>query len=142
MSKIVVCGDLIYLCGQTAGGSDATDMAGQTANALRRVDALLEQAGSDKSRILSALIHIKSMDEFAAMNAVWDDRVPAGAAPGSTQLLALAIKRFGAVACTAVGVDRRRQRPHQIEHAARVVVGLKLRRNRQMLVCQPDSMGG
>ena len=41
MSKIVACGDLIYLCGQTAGGSDATDMAGQTAGALRRVDALL-----------------------------------------------------------------------------------------------------
>ncbi len=49
MSKIVTCGDLIYLCGQTADGSDASDMAGQTAEALRRVDALLEEAGSDKS---------------------------------------------------------------------------------------------
>ena len=84
MSKIVVCGDFIYLCGQTAGGSDATDMAGQTAEALRRVDALLEEAGSDKSRILSALIHIKSMDDFAAMNAVWDAWVPTGTAPART----------------------------------------------------------
>ena len=84
MSKIVACGDLIYLCGQTAGGSDATDMAGQTAEALRRVDALLEEAGSDKSRILTALIHIKSMDDFAAMNAVWDAWVPVGATPART----------------------------------------------------------
>lgn len=84
MSKIVVCGDLIYLCGQTAGGSDATDMAGQTAEALRRVDALLEEAGSDKSRILTALIHIRSMDDFAAMNAVWDAWVPSGATPART----------------------------------------------------------
>jgi enamine deaminase RidA (YjgF/YER057c/UK114 family) len=84
MSKIVTCGDLIYLCGQTAGGSDASDMAGQTAEALRRVDALLEEAGSDKSRVLTALIHIKSMNDFAAMNAVWDAWVPAGAAPART----------------------------------------------------------
>ncbi len=84
MSKIVAFGDLIYLCGQTAGGSDATDMAGQTAEALRRVDALLEEAGSDKSRILSALIHIRSMDDFAAMNAVWDAWVSPGATPART----------------------------------------------------------
>lgn len=84
MSKIVTCGDLIYLCGQTAGGSDATDMAEQTSEALRRVDALLAEAGSDKSRILSALIHIANMDEFAAMNSVWDAWVPAGAAPART----------------------------------------------------------
>ena len=84
MSKIVTCGDLVYLCGQTAGGSDATDMAGQTSEALRRVDALLEEAGSDKSCILTALIHIKSMADFAAMNAVWDAWVPAGAAPART----------------------------------------------------------
>ncbi len=84
MSKVVTCGDLIYLCGQTAGGSDATDMAGQTAEALRRVDALLEEAGSDKSRILTALIHIKSMNDFAAMNAVWDAWVSPGAAPART----------------------------------------------------------
>lgn len=84
MSKIVVCGDLIYLCGQTAGGSEATDMASQTAEALRRVDALLEEVGSDKSCILTALIHIRSMDDFAAMNAVWDAWVSVGAAPART----------------------------------------------------------
>lgn len=84
MSKIVACGDLIYLCGQTAGGSEATDMASQTAEALRRVDALLEEVGSDKSCILTALIHIKSMDDFVAMNAVWDAWVSVDAAPART----------------------------------------------------------
>ena len=84
MSKVVIHGDLVYLCGQTAGGSDAADIAGQTAEALRRVDALLAEAGSDKSKILTALIHIKNMDDFAAMNAVWDAWVPADAAPART----------------------------------------------------------
>ena len=81
MSKIVVHGDLIFLCGQTAGGTDITDTAGQTAECLHRVDTLLAEAGSDKSRILSALINIRSMDDFAAMNAVWDAWVPAGHTP-------------------------------------------------------------
>lgn len=84
MSKLVTFGDLVFLCGQTAGGSDITDMAGQTAEALRRVDILLQEAGTDKSKVLTALIHIKSMDDFAAMNAGWDAWVPHGAAPART----------------------------------------------------------
>ncbi|MEO6321646.1 MAG: RidA family protein [Polaromonas sp.] len=89
MSKIVSFGELVFLCGQTAGGSDSTDITGQTQEALRRVDALLAEAGSDRTRVLSALIHIKSMDDFAAMNAVWDAWVPAGAAPVRSTVQAL-----------------------------------------------------
>ncbi len=88
MSKLVKHGDLVYLCGQTSGGSDFADIAGQTAEALRRVDVLLAEAGTDKSRVLSALLHIKSMDDFAAMNAVWDAWVPEGAAPARTTVQA------------------------------------------------------
>ncbi|MEO9102766.1 MAG: RidA family protein [Burkholderiales bacterium] len=84
MSKIVVCGELVFLCGQTSSGSDAADAAGQTAEILRRVDALLAEAGCDRSRMLSALIHLKTMDDFAAMNAVWDAWLPASAAPART----------------------------------------------------------
>ncbi|MCZ4314121.1 RidA family protein [Comamonadaceae bacterium G21597-S1] len=88
MSKIVRHGDLVYLCGQTSSGTDFTDMAGQAAETLRRVDALLEEAGTDKSRLLSALIHIRSMDDFTAMNAVWDAWLPPGAAPARTTVQA------------------------------------------------------
>ena len=88
MRKIVRHGDLVYLCGQTSSGSDAKDMAGQTQEVLNRVDALLTEAGSDKSKVLTALIHIRSMGDFAAMNAVWDAWVPAGAAPARTTVQA------------------------------------------------------
>jgi enamine deaminase RidA (YjgF/YER057c/UK114 family) len=81
MSKIVSFGDLIFLCGQTSGGTDLDTIAAQTQEALRRVDALLAEVGSDKTRILSALIHVKSMDDFQGMNAVWDAWVPEGCAP-------------------------------------------------------------
>lgn len=88
MSKIVRHGDLVYLCGQTSGGTDFADMAGQAAESLRRVDELLKEAGTDKSKLLTALIHIRSMDDFAAMNAVWDAWVPQGAAPARTTVQA------------------------------------------------------
>ncbi|MEO8247818.1 MAG: RidA family protein [Burkholderiales bacterium] len=84
MSKMVEFGDLVFLCGQTSGGTDIADIAGQTTECLRRVDALLQEAGTDKSRILTALIHIRSMDDFAAMNSVWDAWVAQGAAPART----------------------------------------------------------
>jgi enamine deaminase RidA (YjgF/YER057c/UK114 family) len=88
MSKIVGHGGLVYLCGQTSGGTDIADIAGQTQEVLNRVDALLGEAGTDKSRLLTALIHLRSMRDFAAMNAVWDAWVPAGAAPARTTVQA------------------------------------------------------
>jgi enamine deaminase RidA (YjgF/YER057c/UK114 family) len=48
---------------------------------LQKIDALLAEAGSDNSKILSAQIWIASMGHFAAMNAVWDTWVPEGHAP-------------------------------------------------------------
>jgi enamine deaminase RidA (YjgF/YER057c/UK114 family) len=88
MSKIVAHGDLVYLCGQTSGGTEIADMAGQTREVLRRVDELLKEAGTDKSQLLTALIHVRSMDDFAAMNAVWDSWVPESAAPARTTVQA------------------------------------------------------
>ena len=46
MSKIVRHGDLVYLCGQTSGGTDIADVAGQTSEVLRRIDGLLKEAGT------------------------------------------------------------------------------------------------
>jgi len=80
MSKIVIHNDTIYLCGQVA--EDAThDIQEQTRTMLAKVDALLDQAGSDREHILSATIYIKSMDLFSQMNEVWDNWVPQGHAP-------------------------------------------------------------
>ncbi|MBJ2127927.1 RidA family protein [Alteromonas sp. IB21] len=80
MSRIVKHNGTIYLCGQVC--ADATqDITHQTQTMLDKVDTLLEQAGSDRKHILSATIYLKTMDDFAAMNAVWDNWVPEGYAP-------------------------------------------------------------
>lgn len=84
MSKIVCFGNLVFLCGQTASGSGISDIAGQTAEVLARVDALLLEAGTDKSRLLSVTIHLKQIEHFAAMNAVWNAWLAPGSAPART----------------------------------------------------------
>ena len=79
MSQAVVHGDTIYLAGQVGG--PGTSVSAQTQSCLDKVDALLEQCGSDKTKILSTTIWLKDMAGFAEMNAVWDAWVPEGCAP-------------------------------------------------------------
>jgi enamine deaminase RidA (YjgF/YER057c/UK114 family) len=79
MSQIVIHGNTVYLAGQV--GEHHHSVADQTRDALARVDALLEQAGSSKERLLQATIWLADMADFAAMNAVWDAWIPTGHAP-------------------------------------------------------------
>ena len=78
MSKIVKHNGTIYLCGQVGAGDTVAE---QTADCLSRVDALLQEAGSDRENILQATIWLADMADFAEMNAVWDAWVPKGHAP-------------------------------------------------------------
>ena len=80
MSRIVIHNDTVYLCGQVAADAEA-GITEQTQTMLDKVDALLEQAGSGREHLLSATLYIRDMKDFAAMNAVWDNWVPAGHAP-------------------------------------------------------------
>jgi len=84
MSKIVRHAGVVYLCGQTSSGHPASDATAQTHEVLARVDALLKEAGTDRSRMLAATIHLRDIADFAAMNAVWEAWVPAGCAPART----------------------------------------------------------
>ncbi len=80
MSRIVVHGDTIYLCGQTAKDRSG-NIQDQTRTTLEKVEELLAKVGSDKSRILSATIYLANMGHFQQMNEVWDVWVPVGQAP-------------------------------------------------------------
>ncbi|WP_299349411.1 RidA family protein [uncultured Shimia sp.] len=78
MSKIVKHNGVAYLCGQVGSGDTVAE---QTRDCLSRVDALLAEAGTDKSNILQAIVWISDMAYFAEMNDVWDAWVPEGHAP-------------------------------------------------------------
>ncbi|PTW59011.1 enamine deaminase RidA (YjgF/YER057c/UK114 family) [Breoghania corrubedonensis] len=70
MSQAVVHGGVVWLSGQV--GAPGESVTAQTQTIVKRIDALLAEAGSDKSRLLQATIWLASMDDFAEMNAVWD----------------------------------------------------------------------
>jgi enamine deaminase RidA (YjgF/YER057c/UK114 family) len=74
MSRCVVSGDTVYLCGLTASDTKE-DIKGQTRQILDRIESYLQQAGTSKSNLLTANLWIKDMALFAEMNSVWNDWV-------------------------------------------------------------------
>lgn len=79
MSQIVTHGETIYLAGQV--GTAGASVTQQTQDCLAKVDTLLAEVGTDKTRILQVTIWLANMDDFAEMNAVWDAWVPQGHTP-------------------------------------------------------------
>ena len=72
MSKAVVHGDTVYLAGIVANDPKGKSVTDQTRDIVAQIDGYLKQAGTDKSKLLSANIWITDMANFAEMNAVWD----------------------------------------------------------------------
>jgi enamine deaminase RidA (YjgF/YER057c/UK114 family) len=81
LSGAVVHGGLVYLAGQVPDSLGAP-IEQQTQEVLNKIDALLAQAGSDTSRLLSAQIWVSDISQyFAGMNSVWQAWLPEGCAP-------------------------------------------------------------
>ena len=80
MSEASIHGGIVYLAGQIPETAGA-DIETQTREVLAAIDALLAQAGSDKTKILSVTIYLKDMADYAGLNEVYDAWVAEGAAP-------------------------------------------------------------
>lgn len=71
LSDATIHNGVVYLAGQVP--EDASlPIREQTRSVLAQIDALLAEAGTDKTRILTTTIYLSSMGDFAAMNEVWD----------------------------------------------------------------------
>lgn len=81
MSKAVKHGGTVYLAGQVADLKKGQSVHEQTAEILAIIDNLLQEAGSHKTKILSATIWLADMATFSEMNQVWDQWVPQGDTP-------------------------------------------------------------
>ncbi len=81
MSQVVINADTVYLAGQVALGAPGASVADQTKDVLKRIDNLLSQAGTDKTKLLSATIWLTDINDFDEMNSVWDAWVSPGNAP-------------------------------------------------------------
>jgi NADPH:quinone reductase-like Zn-dependent oxidoreductase/enamine deaminase RidA (YjgF/YER057c/UK114 family) len=74
ISQAVVHGNVAYFAGITPNPI-VGDIKTQTAQVLRRVDELLNLAGTDKSHLLSAQVWIADMRLFEDHNSVWNEWV-------------------------------------------------------------------
>ena len=80
LSEASVHGGRLYLSGMIPEDT-SLDITGQVKQALGEIDALLAKGGSDKTKILSAVIWLADIGDFATMNTVWDAWVVPGQAP-------------------------------------------------------------
>ena len=81
MSEATIHGGKIYSAGIVADKTMGKSVTEQTTEILQQIDAILAEAGSDKTRILKANIWLSDMATFAQMNEAWDAWVVAGLAP-------------------------------------------------------------
>ena len=52
---------------------DSTDLSDQTAQTLAEIDRHLGDAGTDKTRLLSATVYVTDIEDKAEMDAVWTE---------------------------------------------------------------------
>ena len=70
LSRVVEYGNLVFVAGTTADNKSASCRA-QTEEILKKIDGYLAEAGTSKSKILSANVWVADMKEKAEMDAAW-----------------------------------------------------------------------
>jgi 2-iminobutanoate/2-iminopropanoate deaminase len=75
-SQAIRCGNLIFTAGQAAldpatGQLVAGGITEQTTRTLENLKAVVEAAGSNLAKVVKATVFLKSMSDFAAMNAIY-----------------------------------------------------------------------
>ncbi|MFQ5993478.1 MAG: RidA family protein [Acidiferrobacterales bacterium] len=95
MSQVVIHGNTVYLAGQVAEKASDKSITDQTKSVLARIDTLLAEAGTDKSKLLSATVWLSDIRYYDEMNAEWDAWTTEGSAPARACVEAkLAFPRF------------------------------------------------
>lgn len=75
-SQAVKAGNMLFVSGQVPFVPETMeiiegDVKSQTAQSLKNVQAILEQAGLDFSHVVKSTVFIKDMNEFAQINEVY-----------------------------------------------------------------------
>jgi enamine deaminase RidA (YjgF/YER057c/UK114 family) len=71
LSAAVRHNDTLYVAGQVATDRNGT-IEQQTRETLATIDAILAEAGTSKSKVLSVQVLLNNIADFAAMNSVYD----------------------------------------------------------------------
>lgn len=73
-SAAVECNGMVFVAGQIAEDR-SQPVKGQTEQVLKKIDAVLALAGTDKSKLLSANVWLADIGDRDTMNAVWTEWV-------------------------------------------------------------------
>lgn len=88
LSQAVVHNGIVYVCGVTA--PDKTKgLEDQTRQVFGRIDDILREAGSDKSRILTATIWLADIATRPAFTQIWKEWLPPGTLPARAAMEAV-----------------------------------------------------
>ncbi len=88
LSQAVVHNNIAYVCGMTA--LDRTKgLEDQTRQVFQRIDDVLREAGSDKSKILTATIWLADIATRPAMTQVWKEWLPSNSLPARAAMEAV-----------------------------------------------------
>ena len=80
LSRLVEYGNLVFVAGTTADDKSAS-CKGQTEQVLRKIEKVLGEAGSDKSKILWCNVWLNDIREKDGMDAAWKAWIPADHKP-------------------------------------------------------------
>lgn len=108
-SQAIVAGGLVHCSGQIAldpatGALIQGDVSAQAERVLANLAAVLAAAGSSPARAVKCTVYLKSMSDFAAVNAVYARHFP-GDSPPARATVAVADLPKGAlleIDCTAL----------------------------------------
>ena len=80
-TQAIEANGILYTSGQIpldprSGRIDAEGIEAQTAQAIRNLAAVLEAAGSSLEKVVKTTCFLRSMDDFAAFNAVYAECFP------------------------------------------------------------------
>ena len=75
-NQAIIAGDFIFTAGQIAldpesGQLESADIKLQTERVIQNMKAVLEEAGSELSKVVKTTVFLKNMDDFMAMNEVY-----------------------------------------------------------------------
>jgi len=78
--RVLTHNGTVYLAGMTADDTSG-DVVQQTHDTLAKIEHYLGMAGTDKSKLLSALIWLRDIADFDRMNTEWDRWIDRSAMP-------------------------------------------------------------
>lgn len=85
MHRVVEANGFVFLGGIVAD-DHSLDMKGQTQQVLDKLGKYLEEAGTDKSKVVSATVYVSDLNLKDPMNEVWTNWFDAEHLPGRATL--------------------------------------------------------